>query len=85
VHCITSFILWREEYPAKRGATTAAGITVHSFVIRYQFARYKVSGTGAAERRYDSLVYVFNYENVCNVGSYETDALGSGGNLVGYG
>jgi hypothetical protein len=45
----------QKEYPAKRGATTAAGITVHSFVIRYQFARYKVSGTGVAERRYDYL------------------------------
>jgi hypothetical protein len=33
----------------------------------------------------DSSVYVFNYENVRKVGSYETDALGSGGNLVGYG
>ena len=54
VHCIRSFILWWEEYPAKWGATTAAGITVHSFIIRYQSARYKVSGTGAAEHRYDT-------------------------------
>jgi hypothetical protein len=77
VHCITSFILGRGGHPAKRGATTAAGITVHSFVIRYQSAGYKVSGIGVAERRYDDMWINSESEPVrCVIVSfYGTDVL----------
>jgi hypothetical protein len=58
-YCLNSAFsaLYNKFYPVAGGVPREAGCDdcVHSFVIRYQFARYKVSGTGAAKRRYDLL------------------------------